>query len=69
MVNACVVAHCPMFGVNVYVVVVVLSIAGDHVPIILFNEVVGNETVSPIQIGLIAAKLGVTGCKTSTVII
>jgi hypothetical protein len=28
-----VVAHCPAAGVNVYVVVAVLLIAGDHVPV------------------------------------
>ena len=32
-------------GVNVYVVVVVLSIAGDHVPEIPFILVVGNAGI------------------------
>lgn len=37
--------HCPVFGVNVYVVVPivdVLIVAGLHVPLIPFNEVEGN---------------------------
>ena len=54
-------AHWPVFGVNVYVVVVVLFMAGDHVPVIIFVEVVGSEIVVPLQIGAIALKLGVTG--------
>ena len=35
-------AHSPAVGVNVYVVVAVLLIAGDHVPVIPLFEVVGN---------------------------
>jgi hypothetical protein len=37
-------AHCPVFGVKVYVVVAVLLIAGDHVPVIgvVFVDEVGS---------------------------
>ncbi len=35
-------AHCAALGVNVYVVVAVLFIAGDHVPTFPFKDVVGN---------------------------
>jgi hypothetical protein len=53
-------AHCPAVGVNVYNVVAVLLLAGDHVPVIPFNEVVGNENISPEQIEAIWVKVGVT---------
>ena len=42
-----VVAHKPDVGVNVYRVVVVLSNAGAHVPVILLFEVVGNALNEP----------------------
>ena len=42
IVSVVVVAHNPAVGVNVYVVVAVLLIAGLHVPVIPFVEVVGN---------------------------
>ena len=46
----CVVAHCPAVGVKIYVVVAVLLIAGDHVPVILFVELVANGgIVAPLQ--------------------
>ena len=45
-----VVAHCPVVGVNVYVVVAVLLIAGDQVPVIALFDVVGNVNVPPVQI-------------------
>ena len=45
-----VVAHCPAFGVNVYVVVVVLLMAGLHIPAIPFVEVVGRVNEPPLQI-------------------
>mgnify|MGYP000014342783 CR=1 FL=1 len=35
-------AHCPPFGVKVYVVVAVLFTAGDQDPTLPFNEVVGK---------------------------
>ena len=48
-------------GVKVYVVVAVLSKAGDHVPVMPLLEVVGNgDKVAPLQIGAIAVKVGVT---------
>ena len=41
--------------------VAVLLIAGDHVPVILLLEVVGNAAkASPLQIGATAVKVGVT---------
>jgi hypothetical protein len=46
----CVVAHCPAVGVKVYVVDAVLLIAGDHVPVIPFVEVLCSEgIVAPLQ--------------------
>lgn len=60
IVNVVVVAHCPASGVNVYVVVVVLSRAGDHVPVIILLEVVGNAlSEPPVQIGATGSKVGV----------
>jgi hypothetical protein len=44
-------AHCPTFGVKVYVVVEELFTTGDHVPVMPFKDVVGIENVSPLQIG------------------
>ena len=42
--------------------VVVLSIAGDHVPVIPLLEVVGNgDKGSPLHIGFTAVKVGVVG--------
>ena len=38
--NVVVVAHCPGVGVNVYVVVAKLLIAGDQVPVMPFVDVV-----------------------------
>jgi hypothetical protein len=44
-------AHCPAVGVNVYVVVVVLSNAGDQVPVMLLFDVVGRAVkLAPEQI-------------------
>ena len=45
-----------------------LFTAGDHVPVILFVEVNGNEKVPPLQIGAICVNVGVTGAVTVTVI-
>jgi hypothetical protein len=55
-------AHCPLFGVKVYVPLEVLSItAGDHVPVIPFKEVVGKVGgVVPLQKAGIVLKVGVT---------
>jgi hypothetical protein len=60
MVSVLVTAHCPASGVNVYVVVTVLSIAGAQVPVIPFVEVVGNRAMAaPEQNGPTGAKAGV----------
>jgi hypothetical protein len=49
----------------VYVVVAVLSKAGDQVPVIPLVDVVGNaDKVAPEQIGAMAAKVGVTAVFT-----
>jgi len=42
IVKVVVVAHCPALGVKVYVVVAWLFKAGDHDPLIPFNEEVGK---------------------------
>ena len=44
-------AHCPAVGEKVYVVVDELLMAGDHVPVIPFVEVVFSVNVPPEQIG------------------
>ena len=60
IVNVAIVAHCPAVGVNVYVVVVVLSSAGTHIPAMPLVEVVGNgASTAPEQIGATAANIGV----------
>ncbi|RQO30958.1 hypothetical protein DBR32_09625 [Taibaiella sp. KBW10] len=62
-------AHCPAFGVNVYVVVAVLLNAGVQLPVMPFVEVVGNGfVVLPKHTGAIAPKLGTT-LSTDTVIV
>jgi hypothetical protein len=54
MVIVAIVAHCPAVGVNVYVVVVLLFNAGDHVPVIPLLDVVGKALkVAPEQIAAI----------------
>ena len=61
IVNVAVVAHSPAVGVNVYSVVVVLLIAGLHVPVMPFLDVVGRAgIVAPEQYGPTAANVGVT---------
>jgi len=61
IVKVVVVAHCPAVGVNVYVVVVVLSKAGAQVPVMPLLEVVGSGvSVAPEQIGTTAVNVGVT---------
>ena len=55
-------AQSPVVGVNVYVVVAVLFIAGDQVPVIELFEVVGNAAnVAPEQIAATCVKVGATG--------
>jgi hypothetical protein len=60
-VNVVVVAHKPAVGVNVYTpLVVLLTIAGFHVPVIPLIDVVGNVgTVPPTQIDKVVPKLKV----------
>src|SRR4029077_1254596 len=61
IVSVAVVAHCPTPGVNVYVVVAVLLIAGAHVPVIPSIEVVGSAGITaPEQNGPTAANVGRT---------
>ena len=61
IVTVAVVAHCPASGVKVYVVVVVLSNAGDQVPVIPLVDVVCNaDKLAPEQIGATAVNVGVT---------
>jgi hypothetical protein len=68
MVNVCVVAQIPASGVNVYVVVCVLSKTGDHVPEMpLFDGDGSGANVAPAQIGDTAVKVGVTFGVTVTV--
>jgi len=57
-----VVAHWPASGVNVYVpLTVLLTTAGDQVPVMPLIDVVGNTGAAvPEQIGAMAAKVGVT---------
>jgi hypothetical protein len=70
IVNVAVPAHCPAVGVNVYVVVVVLSKAGAHVPVIPLFEVVGKgDKVAPEHIGATAVNVGVTFGLTVIVIV
>jgi uncharacterized protein YcgI (DUF1989 family) len=64
-----VVAHCPAAGVNVYVVVAVLLIAGDHVPMYPLLDVVGILSASPEQIVATCVNVGATGAPTETVIV
>jgi hypothetical protein len=60
MVIDAVVAQSPAVGVKVYVVVAVLSIAGDQVPVKLFDEVVGNAAkVAPLHIAATCVNEGV----------
>ena len=54
-----VVAHCPTVGVKVYVVVAVLSRAGDQIPVMPFVDDSGNaESTAPEQMGATAANVG-----------
>lgn len=63
-------AHCPVFGVKVYVVVCVLSKTGDQLPVMPFSEVVGNAVnVDPEQIGATAAKVGIVFAALTEIVI
>ena len=67
-VMAAVVAQMPALGVNVYVVVAELLIAGDQDPEMELVEVVGSVKFAPEQSGANWLKLGTTGSFTVTVI-
>jgi hypothetical protein len=70
MVSIAVVAHWPLDGVNVYVVVAVLFNAGDQVPVMPFCEVVGKgDSVSPEQIGATVLNVGVMTGSIFTVVV
>ena len=64
-----VVAHWPVLGVKVYVVVVVLLIAGLQVPVIPFVEVVGNVNDPPLHNAATWLKAGVVLGLTTTVMV
>src|SRR5678816_1132067 len=66
-VSVVVVAHCPAAGVNVYVVVLVLSTAGDQVPVMPLVDVVGSVMVPPVHTAGIASNAGVICGVTVTV--
>jgi len=56
------VAQDPAAGVKVYVVVVVLFKAGDHVPTIPLFDVVGKaDNDAPVQIAATCVNAGTTG--------
>ena len=55
-----IVAHSPVVDVKVYVVVAVLSKAGDHVPVTPLFEVVGIAKEVPEQIEFTCVNVGVT---------
>jgi hypothetical protein len=63
-----VVAHCPPFGVNVYIPeIVLLTTAGDQVPITPLVDVVGKVgAVVPLQSGAIVANVGTSVSVTVT---
>ena len=63
-----VLAQAPATGVNVYVVVAVLLIAGDQVPLIPSMELAGNVKDPPAQIPETALNEGLTGWLTVMVI-
>ena len=68
IVSVVVTAHCPAAGVNVYVVVTVLSKAGAHIPLIPLVEVVGKgASGSPEHIAATALNVGVMSGLTVTV--
>ncbi|MNS59647.1 hypothetical protein D3C72_926090 [compost metagenome] len=63
-------AHWFALGVNVYVVVAVLLITGDHVPVIPLFDCVGNAAkAAPAQIAGTCVKTGSTTGLTVMVIV
>jgi hypothetical protein len=73
MLSVVVVAHCPLSGVNVYVVVPVVEVlitAGFHVPVIPLLDVVANAGAPEFwQSGPIAVNVGITGAVITTVMV
>lgn len=59
----------PAFGVNVYVVVCALLMAGLHVPTIPLLEVVGSVNAVPKQTGWICVNVGAVPLFTVTVMV
>ena len=64
MVKVDALAHCPVSGVNVYVVVAVLFNAGDQAPVIVLALVVDDDgnacSAAPGHIGDTAVNVGVS---------
>ena len=61
MISVTIVADWPIAGVNVYVVVVILSNAGVQIPMILLVDLIGNgDNVPPTQIAATGENVGVT---------
>jgi hypothetical protein len=60
IIKVVVVAHCPAFGVKVYVVVAVLFNAGAQVPVMPLVDVTGNgASVAPEQMAAMGVNAGV----------
>jgi len=62
-------AHWPAFGVNVYIFMVVLSVAGLHVPLIPLVEVAGSVIVPPEQMVGTCVNAGIVPLLTVTVMV
>ena len=58
-----------ILGVNVYVVVVLVFTAGDHVPAIALVDVAGSVNAVPAQTGATCVNVGVIALLTATVIV
>ncbi|MNT29072.1 hypothetical protein D3C72_1647970 [compost metagenome] len=70
MVMVVVVAHMPAAGVNVYVVVAALFMAGVHTPLMPLLDVTGKAANGlPVQIGATCVNVGVTFGFTVIVIV
>jgi hypothetical protein len=60
IVNLYELAHCPIFGVNVYSVVATLFKAGDQVPSMLLFDFIGKgDKTVPAQIGAMRVNVGI----------
>jgi len=64
-------AHCPAFGVNVYVSLAeLLTNGGDQLPVILLLEIVGKTGAAfPEHIGAIVANIGIIVVEVTSIII